>query len=74
MGTIYIDGKPYEADPQQNLLHACLSLGFDLPYFCWHPALGFGGRLPPVRRQSSSKMKRTKAGQDRDGVHDAGRA
>lgn len=23
----------------QNLLQACLSLGFDVPYFCWHPAL-----------------------------------
>jgi len=22
-----------------NLLHACLSLGFDIPYFCWHPAM-----------------------------------
>ena len=43
MGTIYIDGKPYKVDPEQNLLHACLSLGFDLPYFCWHPALGSVG-------------------------------
>ena len=43
MGTIYIDGKPYEADPQNNLLHVCLSLGFDLPYFCWHPALNSVG-------------------------------
>jgi NADH-quinone oxidoreductase subunit G len=43
MGTIYVDGKPYEADPQQDLLHACLSLGFDLPYFCWHAALGSVG-------------------------------
>jgi NADH-quinone oxidoreductase subunit G len=23
----------------KNLLEACLSLGFDLPYFCWHPAM-----------------------------------
>ncbi|MEW6612652.1 MAG: NADH-quinone oxidoreductase subunit NuoG [Pseudomonadota bacterium] len=43
MATIYIDGRPYEADPADNLLHACLSLGFDLPYFCWHPALGSVG-------------------------------
>ena len=43
MGTIYIDGKPYQADPRQNLLHASLSLGFDLPYFCWHAALGSVG-------------------------------
>jgi NADH-quinone oxidoreductase subunit G len=37
--TIYIDNKPYEVEPEQNLLQACLSLGFDIPYFCWHPAL-----------------------------------
>jgi NADH-quinone oxidoreductase subunit G len=43
MGTIYIDGKACEADAKQNLLHACLSLGLDLPYFCWHAALGSVG-------------------------------
>jgi NADH-quinone oxidoreductase subunit G len=26
-----------------NLLHACLSLGLNLPYFCWHPAMGSVG-------------------------------
>ncbi len=40
MVTIYIDSRPYEVDPSDNLLAACLSLGFDIPYFCWHPALG----------------------------------
>ncbi len=39
MVTIYIDNKPYEVKEGQNLLEACLSLGFDVPYFCWHPAL-----------------------------------
>jgi len=39
MPTIYINNQPYEVEPEQNLLHACLSLGFDIPYFCWHPAL-----------------------------------
>lgn len=39
MPTIYIDNKPYDVKPEQNLLHACLSLGFNIPYFCWHPAL-----------------------------------
>jgi len=43
MATIYIDGKACEADPQQNLLHVCLSLGLNLPYFCWHPALNSVG-------------------------------
>jgi NADH-quinone oxidoreductase subunit G len=39
MITIFIDNKPYQVKPGQNLLQACLSLSFDLPYFCWHPAL-----------------------------------
>jgi NADH-quinone oxidoreductase subunit G len=43
MSTIYIDNKPYEVKAGKNLLEACLSLGIDLPYFCWHPALGSVG-------------------------------
>ncbi len=43
MATIYIDNKPYEVRDGQNLLHACLSLGFDIPHFCWHPALHSAG-------------------------------
>ncbi len=39
MATIYIDKKPYPAQEGDNLLKTCLSLGFDLPYFCWHPAM-----------------------------------
>ena len=40
---INVDGKNYEVDSSMNLLDACLSLGFDLPYFCWHPAMGSVG-------------------------------
>ena len=43
MPTIYIDNKPYEVKSGKNLLEASLALGFDLPYFCWHPALGSVG-------------------------------
>lgn len=43
MTTVYIDSRPYQVNPEQNLLHACLSAGLDLPYFCWHPALGSVG-------------------------------
>ena len=39
MITIYIDNRPYQVRPDQNLLQACLTLGFNLPYFCWHPAM-----------------------------------
>ena len=37
--TIFIDGSPCEVRADQSLLRACLSLGFNVPYFCWHPAL-----------------------------------
>ncbi len=50
--TIYIDNKPYEVKPGKNLLETCLTLGFDLPYFCWHPALGSVGAC----RQCAIKM------------------
>ena len=43
MATVYVDKQPYEMNPKQNLLHGCLSLGMNLPYFCWHPALGSVG-------------------------------
>ncbi len=43
MATVYIDNKPYQMNPDQNLLHGCLSQGLKLPYFCWHPALGSVG-------------------------------
>ncbi|MHB9092000.1 MAG: NADH-quinone oxidoreductase subunit NuoG, partial [Chloroflexota bacterium] len=39
MAVIYVDNRPYEVKDGQNLLEACLGLGFDIPYFCWHPAL-----------------------------------
>jgi NADH-quinone oxidoreductase subunit G len=43
VATIYIDGRQYEVSSEDNLLHACLSQGLDIPYFCWHPALGSVG-------------------------------
>jgi NADH-quinone oxidoreductase subunit G len=43
VATIYIDGKQYQVGTADNLLHACLSQGLDIPYFCWHPALGSVG-------------------------------
>jgi len=54
MGTIYIDGEAREANEKQNLLHACLSLGLDLPYFCWHPA---SARAPAVTSAKDAVLK-----------------
>lgn len=40
MAIIHVDGKKLEVNGTDNLLQACLSLKLDIPYFCWHPALG----------------------------------
>ncbi|MHB8993977.1 MAG: NADH-quinone oxidoreductase subunit NuoG [Armatimonadota bacterium] len=40
MLTLTIDGNKHEVEEDgRNLLDVCLSLGYDLPYFCWHPAM-----------------------------------
>ncbi len=44
--NIIIDNKEYEVHPQdhdKDLLTALLHLGVEVPYFCWHPALGSVG-------------------------------
>lgn len=43
MTGFLIDGTEYTGKPDENLLQACLGAGLDLPYFCWHPALGSVG-------------------------------
>jgi NADH-quinone oxidoreductase subunit G len=40
---IYIDSVEYEVDARKNMLETSLSLGLNLPYFCWHPALNSVG-------------------------------
>src|SRR5512146_1484223 len=43
MAIIYIDNQRFEVDDRNNLLQVALSLGLNLPYFCWHPAMGSVG-------------------------------
>jgi NADH-quinone oxidoreductase subunit G len=43
MAKIFIDNQQYIVKDGQNLLQASLSLKLDLPYFCWHPAMGSVG-------------------------------
>ena len=43
MAHIVVDGRSYEVEEGRNLLEAVLSHHLDLPYFCWHPALGSVG-------------------------------
>lgn len=60
MATIYVDGKEYKVNGADNLLESCLSLGLDIPYFCWHPALGSVGacRLCAVKQYQNAKDTR----------------
>jgi NADH-quinone oxidoreductase subunit G len=52
MVKISVDGKNYDVKPGRNLLETCLSLGIDIPHFCFHPALGSVGacRLCAVKK------------------------
>jgi NADH-quinone oxidoreductase subunit G len=40
---IIVDGRHLEVDANANVLQAALGQGINLPYFCWHPALGSVG-------------------------------
>ena len=59
MAKIQIDGNFYEVKADKNLLETCLSLGFDVPYFCNHPALGSVGacRLCAVKKYANADDK-----------------
>jgi NADH-quinone oxidoreductase subunit G len=54
MAVITIDQKQFEVDPQKNLLETAISLGLEIPYFCWHPSLGSVGscRLCAVQQMA----------------------
>ena len=43
MPEICIDGQNYQVEEGKNLLEVCQALSLELPYFCWHPALGSVG-------------------------------
>lgn len=43
MATIIVDNQSYSVDERQNVLAACLGVGLNVPYFCWHPAMGSVG-------------------------------
>jgi len=66
MPTIVIDGKEYEVGEGRNVLQAALDNNLDLPYFCWHPAMGSVGacRLCAVKhyRDENDKQGRLTMG------------
>ena len=43
MPVIIVDGEELPGKAGTNVLEALLSAGVDMPYFCWHPAMGSVG-------------------------------
>lgn len=62
MVKIQIDGTFYEVKQDKNLLQTCIALGFDIPYFCFHPVLGSVGacRQCAVKKYANSDDKKGK--------------
>ena len=65
MAVIHIDGTTVEVDSSDNLLQACLSLGIDVPYFCYHPALGSVGSCRQCAVKQFQNADDMKAGRGR---------
>ncbi len=62
MVKIMVDGTVYEVSPDRNLLQTCLALGFDIPYFCFHHAMGSVGacRQCAVKKFANADDKKGK--------------
>jgi NADH-quinone oxidoreductase subunit G len=60
MVKIQIDSNIYEVEEGKNLLEACIALGIDLPYFCYHPAMGSVGacRQCAVKKYANADDKK----------------
>ncbi len=65
MAVIHVDGKQLEVNGAHNLLHACLSLGLDIPYFCWHPAMGSVGACRQCAVKQYNTAEDAQAGKGR---------
>ena len=62
MPKVIINETEYEVRPRPNMLEAAIDNGLDLPYFCWHPAMGSVGacRLCAVRAYKDENDARGK--------------
>ena len=71
--TVIIDGAEYQAEEGRNMLDVALSLGFDLPFFCWHPVLGsIGACRQCAVRLLLDRPRGQREERDRHGLHDGG--
>jgi NADH-quinone oxidoreductase subunit G len=57
--TLRIDGRPVTVEKGRTVLQAALENGIDIPYYCYHPALGIDGscRVCIVRIEKMPKLQ-----------------
>jgi NADH-quinone oxidoreductase subunit G len=62
MMNIQINGNHSVVKAGKNLLETCMALGFNVPYFCYHPALGSVGacRQCAVKKFANAEDKKGK--------------
>jgi NADH-quinone oxidoreductase subunit G len=60
MIKISIDNIEYDVKEGKNLLESILTLGLNLPYFCWHPKLGSVGACRQCAVKSFKDAEDTK--------------
>ena len=65
MADIHINGETYTVEGGENLLQTCLSLGLEVPYFCYHPALGAVGSCRQCAVKQFANAEDAKAGKGR---------
>ncbi|QJC35007.1 NADH-quinone oxidoreductase subunit NuoG, partial [Enterobacteriaceae endosymbiont of Donacia piscatrix] len=58
MININIENQLYKVNEKDNLLKICLSLGFNIPYFCWHPILGSIGSCRQCAIKQSNGLQK----------------
>ncbi|MFB3881537.1 MAG: NADH-quinone oxidoreductase subunit NuoG [Armatimonadota bacterium] len=59
MPIIHVDGVAHNVPEGTDLLSALIAVGVDVPYFCWHPALGSVGAC----RQCAVRLYRDESDQ-----------
>jgi NADH-quinone oxidoreductase subunit G len=57
--TLKIDGRPVTVEKGRTVLQAALENGIDIPFYCYHPALGIDGscRVCIVRIEKMPKLQ-----------------
>lgn len=70
MPKLTVDGREIEVAPGTTVLQAALSMGIEIPHYCWHPGLSVSGncRMCLVEIEKAPKLQIACATQAADGM------